>query len=165
MSPKSLLMLAAAVLAVTTLSSASGAVVRGSSDVVPMARELGTSAAPVVLSLRGETIGVEDITLRADDGTDQHIVQTGIWSSVKKAAKAAGGTVKKAAGAVKTAGGKVIDAGIKVGSKLPSYAKKAVTTTVKNLTPPVVKKVLSAAKKAAQKVMTPVGKKIAKVIS
>ncbi len=175
MSRKSLLMVAAAVLSVTALSSASGAVARNSSDVAPIAREIGTNAAPAVLGVRGEAIGAEDIIVRADEGSDQHIVQTGIWSSVKKAAKAVGSTVKKAAGTVKKAAGtvkngvtglgkKVMDAGAKAGSKLPGLVKKAVTTTVKNLTPPIVKKVAGAAKKAAQKIMTPVGKKIAKVL-
>ncbi len=183
MSRKSLLMVAAAVLSVTALSSAGGAITRNSSDVAPIVRELGTNAAPAVFGVRGEAIGAEDITVRADEGSDQHIVQTGLWSSVKKAAKEVGSTVKKAASTVKKAAGtvkkvagtvkngvaglgkKVMDAGAKAGSKLPGLAKKAVTTTVKNLTPPIVKKVADAAKKAAQKIGTKIGKKVAKVIS
>lgn len=145
MSRKSLLMAAAAVLSLAAVSSANGAIADNRFESAPIMRELGSDVAPIVRGVNVDESVAHDFTVRGGD--DSHIVQAGFWSSVKKATKAVGGTVKN------------IGTGV----------KNAVTRGVKKVVTAVGRRVVNApgirhAKKIAQKVGTKIGKKIAKAL-
>jgi hypothetical protein len=162
MSTKVQIIIAAA--AISVAFAASGAAAHVSLENGSIVREIGPSAAALVIGVRDQG-QFEEIITRSTEGVESHIVQTGIWSSVKNGVKSVGSKAADAAkgikNGVKGAATKARDGAYSAAGAVKNGVKKAVTTTVKNLTPPVVHK----AKKLVQKIMTPVGKKLAKVVS
>jgi hypothetical protein len=127
---KSLLMIA--VVSVTAIAAGGAAANASPSDPNPVVRDHGF--APVTQDMRLDAESLSGAYgARGVEAADDYVVKTGVWSSVKNAAKKVGGAVKqatKAAGSVIGKGAKAIAKGAK------ALACKAVPVA-KRILPPV----------------------------